>query len=110
MVIPNADRAIVDMRKLVDYCLSPEHPRGRHKARLFEAALGFTVAQAEDLRDALLEASRTADATPTDHDEYGQRYTLDFPIQGPTGQVTVRSAWIVRTGKDFPRLTTCFVL
>ncbi len=43
MKIPNADQAFVDLRKLRDYCLNPEHPRGRHKARLFKGALGWTA-------------------------------------------------------------------
>lgn len=38
MKLPNADRAVVDLRKLRDYCLSQEHPRGQHKARLFKSA------------------------------------------------------------------------
>lgn len=27
--------------KLTGYCLNPEHPRGKHKARVFASALGF---------------------------------------------------------------------
>jgi len=38
--LPNGDRAILDIRKLEDYCLSPSHPRGRHKARVFQRVLG----------------------------------------------------------------------
>ena len=53
MKLPNGDRAIVDIAKLRDYCLNPEHPRGKHKARVFAAALGFTVDDAEKLRAAL---------------------------------------------------------
>jgi hypothetical protein len=33
--LPHSDRAILDIRKIEDYCLSPVHPRGRHKARVF---------------------------------------------------------------------------
>jgi len=40
MKLPNPERAIVDLKKLRDYCLSSEHPRGRHKARMFAAILG----------------------------------------------------------------------
>jgi hypothetical protein len=36
--LPNSERAILDIRKIEDYCLNPEHPRGRHKARLFVSA------------------------------------------------------------------------
>jgi hypothetical protein len=41
MKLPNADRAIIDLRKLRDYCLSPAHRYGRHKAKLFANAVGI---------------------------------------------------------------------
>ena len=47
MRIPNAENAMVDIRKLRDYCMNPLHPEGKHKARLFAAALGMTDADAE---------------------------------------------------------------
>jgi len=108
--MPNSERAVVDIEKLRDYCLSFEHPRGRHKAHVFASALGLTADDAVELRDALLNAARTLDATPTEQDGYGQRYVLDFPMSGPAGQATVRSGWIIRNGEDFPRLTSCYVL
>ena len=42
MIFPNAERAVVDIRKLRDYCLDLTHDEGKHKARLFAAALGMT--------------------------------------------------------------------
>ena len=39
---------VVDLLKLTGYCLNPEHPRGKHKARVF-ATLGFTAENAEEL-------------------------------------------------------------
>jgi hypothetical protein len=110
MKLPNGERAVVDIAKLRDYCLNPDHPRGRHKARVFAAAFGLTAEYAEELRDALLQAARTEEATATDQDEYGQRYVLDVTIKGPDGEATVRSSWIIRAAEDFPRLTSCFVL
>lgn len=41
-LIPNAKNAVVDIRKLRDYCLNPEHDDGKHKARLFSSVLGMT--------------------------------------------------------------------
>lgn len=38
MKLPNAERAVVDVRKLRNYCLNAEHPRGQHKARVFKSA------------------------------------------------------------------------
>jgi hypothetical protein len=46
MQLPNSDGAVVDIRKLRDYCLNPLHDEGKHKARLFASALGMTVADA----------------------------------------------------------------
>ncbi len=110
MKMPNADKAIVDIEKLRDYCLSTDHPRGRHKARVFASALGITAADADGVRTALLRAAVDEDALATDADEYGQRYQVDFRMTAPTGEAGVRSAWIVRTDEDFPRFVTCYVL
>ena len=107
---PNSERAVVQMEKLRDYCLSREHPRGRNKARVFESALGLTASNASALRDALLAAARTTDAIPAEKDEFGRRYMLDFMMSGPKGRAWVRSSWIVRRGEDFPRLTSCYVI
>lgn len=37
MPMPHAERAVVDIRKLRDYCLNPMHDEGQHKARVFAA-------------------------------------------------------------------------
>lgn len=110
MKLPNGERAEVEIGKLRDYCLNPMHPRGRHKARVFEAALGLTDRDALRLRAVLLEAARSMDVELGERDSYGQRYILDFPMAGPTRTVTVRSCWIVLTAQDTPRLTSCWVL
>ena len=110
MKLPNGEGAVVDIIKLREYCLSLDHPRGRHKARVFAAALGLTADHAEQLRDALLEAASINEARTTDQDAYGQRYVIDFIMEGPGGEAQVRSSWIVRTEEDFPRLTSCYVL
>jgi hypothetical protein len=57
--LPNAEHAVVDMRKLRDDALNPNHSRGRHKARLFSSALGLSQYDAEQLRDELLKAARS---------------------------------------------------
>lgn len=62
MKIPNAERAIVDIRKLRDYCLNFEHNDGKHEARLFAALLSINSNDAEELRNALLEVVKTQDA------------------------------------------------
>ena len=110
MKIPNAERAVVDIRKLREYCLNPQHHRGKHKARLFTSLLGMDADDAEELRTALLEAVKKQDAQLADRDAYGQRYTLDFTLNWREKQATIRSAWIIETNTDFPKLTTAFPL
>jgi hypothetical protein len=65
MKLPGGERALVDVGKLQDYCLNNQHPRGRHKARVFASALGFTDADADVLRQALLRAAREGEAQET---------------------------------------------
>ncbi len=111
MKIPNAEDAVVDIRKLHDYCLNEAHPKNKHKARVFAAALGLTANDAELLKSALLDAVQNDTAMLGEKDAYGQRYRIDFTMIGDKGQeVAVRSSWIVRTNEGFPRLTTCYVI
>ncbi len=110
MKLPHAEQAVVDVRKLRNYCLNAEHPRGQHKARVFKSALGWTADQAENIRHLLLAAALREDAAFLGADDYGQRYALDFAVQGAGRVATVRSLWIVRHGDDFPRFTSCYVL
>jgi hypothetical protein len=110
MKVPSAERAFIDERKLVKYCLNAAHPRGRHKARTFLSALGFAESSAPIIRTALLDAVLINNAVPGEIDEHGQRFTIDFPMAGPSGNALVRSVWIIRTGEDFPRLVSCYII
>ncbi|MFL6332678.1 MAG: DUF6883 domain-containing protein [Pyrinomonadaceae bacterium] len=107
--LPNAERATVDVARLRDYSLNPEHDKGKHKARVFAAAMGFTVADAERLRDMILAAISTHEATRGTTDEHGTRYRVDFEAQGLRGQVTIRTAWHIDAGETIPRLVSCYV-
>jgi hypothetical protein len=109
MKMPGADAAIVDRQKLTHYCLNPQHPRGKHKARVFATVLGYTAENADELRTALLTAAAAADAQLSASDRFGDRYVLEFEIRGPRGAGIVKSMWIVRRGERTPRLTSCFV-
>ncbi|WP_017305736.1 DUF6883 domain-containing protein [Spirulina subsalsa] len=110
MLIPNADQAVVDIRKLRDYCLNPEHDDGNHKARLFSSILGIVASDAEELRQILLEVVKTHEARLGRQDEFGQRYTLDFTIEWQNRSATLRSGWIIEHDSEIPRLTTCYPL
>jgi len=109
MFIPNAERVVVDIRKLRDYCLNSLHDDGKHKARLF-AAVGITANDVEALRDVLLQVVKTHEAQLGRRDAYGQRYIIDFSLTWREKQTRIRSGWIVEHGMDTPRLTTCYPL
>ena len=110
MKLPHGDAAIIDQRKITDYCLSPDHDDGKHKARLFQNVLGLTRNHATLLLDALREAVVSGEAVHGRLDRYGQRYVIDFEFAGPTGRATLRSAWIIRPGETALRLVTCYIL
>jgi hypothetical protein len=109
MKLPGGNHAIVDRTKLIDYCLNEHHPRGKHKARVFSSVLGLTAEDAGVLRAALLRAAVTENAVPVAFDRFGQRYVIDFQMNGPRGSGLVRSIWILRTGEKFPRMASCYV-
>jgi hypothetical protein len=113
MRLPNADQAVVDIDKLRDYCLNPNHEEGKHKARQFRAKLGIELQDAERLREAILDAILKADAKEQKPTPFGRRFIVDFELSWPEGKfilsmALVRTAWIIRNEEDFPRLTTCF--
>jgi hypothetical protein len=111
MKLPNGSHAVVDIEKLRDYCLSSQHPEGRHKSRVFLSALGITASDAEGLRSLMLsEAKNSNDAVMTSADKYGCRYSIDSTLSWASRTAQVRGAWIIKSGEDFPRLTSCYVL
>jgi hypothetical protein len=108
--LPNSERALIDPRKVINYSLDPMHDEGRHKAHLFESLLGINSQNADLLLGALKQVAVIGQAVLGKLDKYGQRYVIDFTFDGPSGAAEIRSAWIVRSGEDFPRLVTCYIL
>jgi hypothetical protein len=108
MRLPNGEKAVVDPRKLTDYCLSPTHPVGKHKARLFADAADMTLEKWAVLHAALLTAAKEADASATDRTPFGQKYEIRFPLAADDGRTaTILSVWIV-SDDGIPRLVTCY--
>ena len=110
MKLPNAEQAIVDIAKLRDYSLDAAHEEGKHKARVFAAALDMDQDDADWLRTMLLAAALRYDCVPGRNTPFGQRYVLDFPLTKSPHEARVRSVWNVRPGETAPRLVTCYVL
>ncbi len=51
MNLPNGNQAEISIQKLIGYCLNPEHPSGKHKARVFNSRLGITANNVDTLRE-----------------------------------------------------------
>lgn len=109
MKIPNFNEAVVEIKKLQDYCLNESHPAGKHKARVFNSELGLVSDDAEELREALLKAAKECDAILGEEDQFGRRYKIDFKFSKLDKEAIIRSCWIILNKEKFPRLTTCYV-
>src|SRR5262245_36461535 len=107
MTLPHADEAIVDIRKIEDYCLNPSHPRGRHKARVFRETLDLQRSDASWLRGVLLEAARSNDAFQVAEDAWGTHWRFDVTVRRQAKTAVVRTIWIVQAGESVPRFVTC---
>ena len=108
--LPRGDRAIIDIRKIREYCLNPSHPRGRHKVGVFRDAFGIRQNDAAWLRAALLEGARSGEALHLGTDARGSQWRLDVSIERQGKRGVVRTIWIVRAGDQVPRFVTCWVL
>lgn len=110
MKLPNADQAIVDRRKIMDYLLSRRHPDGRSKAAFF-FAFGFRRTRWETLAEALRAHARSGTVTGLTESAYGVRYSVDGVVETPDGRNPhVRTVWVVASGDDDPRLVTAHPL
>jgi hypothetical protein len=106
--LPEADRAIIDVAKVRDYLLSPEHPVGRFKATFF-ASVGYVRRDWERLRQELVSVAVAGDATPGQPSAFGEKYEVRGSIMGPTGRrFAVVTVWIVLRGESVPRFVTAY--
>lgn len=109
MQLPNSRKAVVELQKLREYSLDTNHPVGKHKARVFQAALGITAMEAEWLRERALDAAISGDAKVQSPSVFGDKYVIDSVLEFGGLSATVRFTWIIEFGTDFPRLTSCYV-
>jgi hypothetical protein len=73
--LPGADRVQIDELKVRGYLLSPKHPVGRFKARVFASA-GFGDATAELFISELRRIAVSGQVERTEDTEFGQKYTV----------------------------------
>lgn len=108
MRLPRADLAIVEDAKVRDYLISPLHPVGRFKSRVFTAA-GYRPEQWQQLRDDLRALAESLEVTATAPDAYGQRYVGAGTLTGPSGRtLPIVVVWLISSEGEPPRLITAY--
>jgi len=90
-------RVRVDPRKLTDYALNTESPWGRHKARVFQQALGYTRQNYAALLAQVEQQALEGQATFHSQDEFGQRFTRWI---WPCWALRVNKLWCVPAGSS----------
>jgi len=108
----------MSVSKLERYILSPLHPKGQHKAKLWRSVFGLESGQglllARLIFDQLDQVEAIEEREPKGHEEdpsrLTRRFTLDIPrFRGPNGNVApVRTNWALDPDKDEPHLGTAF--
>ncbi|HYN79311.1 MAG TPA: hypothetical protein VES73_16125 [Lamprocystis sp. (in: g-proteobacteria)] len=108
MKLPNADSAIIERKKVVEYLLALDHSSGRSKARFF-TGVGFNARRWQVLADALRKHAQDSTVTGTETSAYGQKYVVEGPLGCPGGrQHLIRSVWFITNGQIAPRLVTAY--
>ena len=79
-LLPAYDQAEFDIRKLTEYDLSSDHVVGMHKAAAFRKVLGIGLADAEWLREQILERIGIDEATESESSAFGRRFIVDCRI------------------------------
>lgn len=105
MTLPDADAAKVLERKIL-YLLSEEMSGG--KAKFFKE-FGFSVAQWEVLKMAVLHNAQTYAVTQVVSTDFGVKYLVEGTFSTPDGRNPfVRSVWQIDHGKTVPRFVTAY--
>lgn len=109
MHLPNFSNAYIDLKKLSEYCLNEDHPIGKYKARLFKSALNISKEHAPILKNEILRKLPYSEALLVGEDHFGTRYSVNIKIAIFEKEAMVCTAWIMKEGENFPRLTSCYI-
>lgn len=110
MKLPNADKAHIPPRKLLDYLLSLSHPVGGPKARFFRSA-GFDDANVSALERGLIEIACSGEVSEVEQTTHGTKYAVEGTLKTPDrGPKIIRTVWIIESGGEGPRFVTAYPL
>lgn len=87
-------KIIIPEAKLTQYLLIYQEESDKSK---FLAQAGFTQANPDQLKQAIITLIQTHDTIRDRHNKYGTYYRVEGPLIGPDGTLTVVTVWIERT-------------
>lgn len=103
---PSRSHAIDKLRR---YALHATHPRGRHKARVWQAALGYSSDHAAELADQLIAAAQAVTPTIKGYSAGWVRYRTVLHLTGRNGRTArVVASWQTDEPGGPLRLTTTY--
>ncbi|MBI2847017.1 MAG: hypothetical protein HYX82_03955 [Chloroflexi bacterium] len=106
--LPNAEKAIIEAKKLRGYILSSAHPVGRFKAAFF-GRLGYSAENWEAFERYLRELALSQDVARVEDTRYGQKFVVEGSLVSPSGEtVQIVTVWVILKGKDIPRFVTAY--
>lgn len=107
----NSESIEISPAKLTEYALNPNHIDGKHKAKVFETTLGYTLDNYQDLIDNVYRNINKFPFSQIGSNDQGKLFRCDIAMSGPNGKTAVvRTGWITENDSGLYRLTTIFVL
>lgn len=108
--LPNAECALIEQQKIVNYLLNLNHADGESKAKFF-LARGFDRTAWQTMCDALRSQGQNNRVTKTVPTAWGIRYQVDCHCPTPDGaNPCIRTVWEINEVAVAPRLLTAYPL
>lgn len=109
-LLPNYEKADINIQKVRGYILNQNHPIGKHKAKVLQAILSINSNDAERFVEMIKAGLRFNHAISGKMDIYGQRYFVDMKISNFDKAAIIRTAWIVESKDGVPRFISCYIV
>jgi len=108
MKLPEAEKAVVPRRKIVDYLLDLAHPDGGPKAAFF-LRFGFTAEAWHRMAAGLKQHAVQNEVGKVVENKLGTRYSVEGELETPDGRnPLVRTIWFIANDETVPRFVTAY--
>jgi len=107
-ILPNADKALIPIRKFTEYALHPIKSKG--KAYAFEHSLGYSLSNVDKLVANIRQNLKKFEAKPKGDNGYGMKYEVLMELFGENGRsANVLTSWIVEHKSGDTVLTSAYI-